>query len=278
MSYAHLSVEPVAQSHGHIALVTFNRPAKANALNDELLEEIESVALGFRDDAETRVVIFTGAGKHFSSGADLTDPGDRHRGPLVLRRRRARIGERAIRALFDMDQITIAAWNGAAMGGGACIATAVDLRVGAQDCFMQYPEIDIGMNLMWQSLPLCVHLVGPARAKQLVVGGERIPAETLLAWGALDALVPSSELLARAQELASRYAAKPPIAAQMIKRSINHISSALDQSIMHMDADQNLLTQATEDRAAAVAAHLRTIEGASEAKGKGAPETQFSGN
>ena len=116
MSYAHLSVEQVADSHGQIALVRFNRPAKANALNYDLLEEIESVALGFRDDAETRVVVFTGAGQPFSSGADLSDPGERYRGPLVLRRRRARIGERAIRALFGMDQITIAAWNGAMHG------------------------------------------------------------------------------------------------------------------------------------------------------------------
>ena len=98
-------------------------------------------------------------------------------------------------ALYDIDQITIAAWNGAAMGGGACIATALDFRIGADDCFMQYPEIDIGLNLMWQSLPLCTRLVGAARAKRLVAGGERIHAPTLLQWGALDDLVPRPELL-----------------------------------------------------------------------------------
>ena len=76
------------------------------------------------------------------------------------------------------------------MGGGACIATALDLRIGADDCFMQYPEIDLGMNLMWQSLPLCIHLVGPARAKRLVIGGERVFAPTLLQWGVLDECVP----------------------------------------------------------------------------------------
>ncbi len=108
----------------------------------------DHAALSFRDDVETRVVVFTGAGKHFSSGADLKDPGDEYRVPFVLRRRRNRIGERVIRALTEMDQITIAAWNGGALGGGACITTALDFRVRADDCFMQYPEIDIGMNLM----------------------------------------------------------------------------------------------------------------------------------
>ena len=251
-TYRNLTVD----RRGHVAVVTFNRPDKANALNYDHLQEIEQVALAFRDDADTRAVVFTGAGKHFSSGADLTDPGDAYRGPLALRRRRARIGERAIRALLDIDQITVAAWNGAAMGGGACVATALDFRIGAHDCFMQYPEIDIGVNLMWQSLPLITHLVGPARAKRLVAGGERITAETLLAWGALDELTTRDTLVDRALDMAGHYAAKPPIAAQMIKRSVNAITGALDRSIMHMDADQNLFTQGTADRARAIEAYL----------------------
>ena len=176
MDYQHLQIERGA---GHIATIRFNRPGKANALNFEHLSEIEHAALSFREDAATRVVIFAGAGKHFSSGADLTDPGDAYKVPLVQRRRRMRIGERTIEAILDMDQITIAAWQGAAMGGGACIATACDFRIGADDAFMQYPEIDIGVNLMWKSLPLIVNLVGPGRAKRLVVGAERVHAAAL---------------------------------------------------------------------------------------------------
>ncbi len=241
---------------GHVAVVTFNRPDKANALNYELLLEIEQAALSFREDLEVRVVIFTGAGKHFSSGADLSDPGEAYRAPLALRRRRSRIGERAIQALHQMDQITIAAWNGAAMGGGACITTAVDFRVGAADCFMQYPEVDIGVNLMWKSLPLIVRLAGPARAKRLVAGGERISAPTLLEWGILDELVPGESLLERARAMAARYVNKPPVAVQMIKQSVNQIAGALDTAIMHMDVDQNLFAQTTADRRAAIEAYL----------------------
>jgi len=70
MDYQHLAVS----RDGAIATVTFNRPEKANALNYGILEEIERVALSFREDIETRVVIFTGAGRHFSAGFDLTDP------------------------------------------------------------------------------------------------------------------------------------------------------------------------------------------------------------
>ncbi len=252
MSYEHLTVE----RDGAISRVRFNRPERANALHYEHLKEIADVARSFGEDAETRVVVFTGNGRHFSSGADLTDAGDAYRVPLVQRRRRMRAGEQAIEAILAIDQITIAAWNGAAMGGGACIATACDFRVGADDCFMQYPEVDIGLNLMWKSLPLLVNLVGPSRAKQLVAGGIRVHAEQLLAWGILDDLAPRAELEARALEMAEHYAAKPPVAVQMIKQSTNQIANALNHAIMHMDVDQNLFLGGTEDRKAAIAAYL----------------------
>ena len=89
-----------------------------------------------------------------------------------------------------------------------------------------------------------------------MVGSERIQATQLERWGVLDELVPNAELLGAAEACAKRYAAKPPIAAQMIKRSVNRIVSALDASIMHMDADQNLLTQQTKDRDRAIEAYL----------------------
>ncbi|NKB56397.1 MAG: enoyl-CoA hydratase/isomerase family protein [Alphaproteobacteria bacterium] len=250
MEYRHIKVD----RGGEIATVTFNRPEVANALNARHLQEIEHAALSFRDDAEARVVIFEGAGKHFTSGADLSErqPADDR---LVVQRQKRRIGQRCIQALLDMDQITIAAWTGAAMGGGACIASALDFRVGAEDCFMSFPEILIGVPLMWQSLPICVHLMGPARAKRIVISGEHVRGPTLLEWGVLDEMVATGAVSDTAMEWAKRYAAQPPIAAQMIKRSVNAISGALDRSIMHMDFDQHLLASGTEDAAIAVASY-----------------------
>jgi enoyl-CoA hydratase/carnithine racemase len=253
MAYQHLRVERA----DHVAVVTFNRPECANALDRAHLEEIEHCALAFREDAETRVVIFTGAGRHFSSGADLREFGAVSAEPMVLRRRRARMGERALHAVLGIDQITIGAWNGGALGGGACLATAMDFRIGADDCFIQYPEIDLGLNLMWQSLPLTVRLFGAARAKRLVIGGERVGAATLLEWGVLEEITPPDAVVARARAFASRYVDKSPVAAQMIKRSINQVAGALDRALMHMDADQNLLTHTTHDQKAAAAAYAR---------------------
>ena len=107
---------------------------------------------------------------------------------------------------------------------------------------------------MWQSLPLCVRLIGPARAKRMIMLGAKEDAQTLLNWGFLDEVVPGSELEVRAFEMAKQYAAQPPIATQMIKQSINVVSNALDQAIMHMDTDQNILTTLTDDRAEGIKA------------------------
>ncbi len=155
----------------HIAVVTLNRPDSRNALNAELLTEIEQAVLSFRDDADTRVVIFTGNGRHFCAGADIAELTPDPDESLVARRRRLRLGERVMRALLGMDQISVCAWNGGAIGGGGCLATATDFRIGAEDCFLHYPEIDLGFNLMWQSLPRTgtggnTVAVGPARTNR----------------------------------------------------------------------------------------------------------------
>ena len=259
MDYQHISVE----RGDEIAVVTFNRPERANALNQRHIEEIEHAALSFREDAVTRVVLFRGAGKHFTSGADLNErqPGENPE-PLMIRRQRRRAGQRCIQAILEMDQITIGAWTGAAMGGGACIAAAMDFRIGAEDCFMSFPEILIGVPLMWQALPLCVRLMGASRAKRMVISGEHVRGPTLLDWGVLDDMVPTDQVEGRAMEWAERYAAQAPVAAQMIKRSVNAISTALDRSIMHMDFDQHLLASSMEDTAEAITSYREKRKGA----------------
>jgi enoyl-CoA hydratase/carnithine racemase len=259
INYKYLKVE----KKGHVAVVTLNRPEQLNALSADLMEEIIQAARLFHEDEETRVVIFTGAGNCFSAGVDLTD--EKFAQGLVnasnLKKLRfLGLGPRMIRAVYEMDQITIAAVNGAAMGGGACIAAACDFRIGAENCRVGYPEVGLGMNLSWAALPMCVHLIGPVRAKQMVILAEKVGAKTLLAWGFLDQVVPATELMAATQAMAGKYAGQPPIAAQMVKRSVNAIASALDNAVMHMDADQFLLTTQTKDYLEGLSAFLEKRE------------------
>jgi enoyl-CoA hydratase/carnithine racemase len=255
MTYTNLTV----QREGPVAVVTLARPDKLNTLSLDLMEELERVTEEFQDDLDTRVVIFAGRGRHFSGGADLSDPrrAEAARAPLLSRQRSAALGPRLTRKLMEMNQITIAAINGGALGGGAVIVSALDFRIAGESAFVAYPEINLGMSLSWLGLPLCVRLVGPARAKRMVILGRREPAKTLLAWGFVDEVVPDEDLADRAVALANDYARQPPIAAQMIKRSVNAISSALDAAVMHMDADQLLLSHLSEDHAEAVKAFFK---------------------
>jgi len=255
--YQHLEIERM----GNITIVWLNRPAAANALNTDIMTEVEMVSRSFLDDEETRVVIFAGRGKHFSAGADLKEPPAEESPSMIVRRRRAGLGGRMIKAILEINQVTIAAVHGAALGGGACIPTACDFRIGTGSCVMGYPEVNLGINLQWTSLPLAVRLVGPARAKRMIMLGLHENAETLLEWGMLDQVVDDDELMTAALEMARAYAGQPPIAMQMIKQSINAVANALDPAVMHMDVDQNILTTLTEDRSEAIAAFFEKREG-----------------
>ena len=224
-----------------------SRPDKLNALNSEMMSEIESLSRDFLNYEDIRVVIFSGQGKHFSAGMDLKDDRVISKN-LVKRRREVGLGGRMIKAILEINQITIASIHGVALGGGACIASACDFRIASEDSFCGYPEINLGMNLQWLSLPLCVRLIGPARAKRMVMLGKHEDALTLLNWGFLDKVVPLDDLESASFEYAEGYANQAPAAVQMIKKSINALSNQNDSAIMHMDVDQFLLTSASEDR------------------------------
>jgi enoyl-CoA hydratase/carnithine racemase len=243
---------------GHIMTLMLNRPEAMNALSSGLMEEIEQASRELLNDEKTRVVVVRGSGKHFSAGADLKE--SRLARNMVMQRRDFALGARMIRAITEIQQVTIAAIHGVALGGGACILTACDFRIATDDAVCGYPEVNLGMNLMWQSLPLCLRLIGPARAKRMIMLGDKENAETLLGWGFLDQVVPVSELDQAVDQMAARYAGQPPAAMQMIKQSINAVSSGMDQAIMHMDADQNMLTARSEDRVEGMTAFFEKRE------------------
>lgn len=245
MEYQNLIVE----RNDGVAVVTLNRPAANNTLSVDLMLELEALADDFQSDLETRAVVFTGAGKNFCLGADVLDPKQLSisTGPVLKRYRGFSIGPRMITKLNGIPQITIAAINGVCLGGGTCIASALDFRLGADNCKCGLPENNLGMNLSWLALPLIVNLIGPAKAKRFVILSQNEPARTLQEWGWLDDVAPADQLTERALEMARTYAAKAPLTTQMIKRSVNTLVQALDQPIMHMDSDQYILASLTDD-------------------------------
>ena len=244
----------ITERLGDVLILTLNRPSASNALNPALMSAIEAFGRSMLEDP-ARALVIRGAGRHFCAGADLKAPVSEV--SLVQRRRNAQLGGRMLKAILEIPQVTIAAVQGAALGGGLCIPTACDFRIAAETAIAGYPEVNLGMNLMWQSVGLCTRLVGPARAKRMIMLGERFDAQTLVNWGLWDEAVPLASLNDRALTLAETYATQPPIAVQMIKQTINQISGALDQAILHMDADQNLLTATSADRTLGIQGFLQ---------------------
>lgn len=241
---------------GAIATLTLTRGDKRNAVNTELMQQLIDACRAFEADEQTRAVIFAAEGRDFSIGADLTQPRFQaaETPSLLMRRRTTELGAMLMRAIQEIHQPTICAIQGIATGAGACITSACDFRIGAENARIGYGEVKLGINLMWNAVPVCVHLVGPARAKRMIMTGKLFDARTLEAWGFLDEVAPVADLGAVAVRWAQEYAALPPIAVQMIKRSINMIAGPLDRAIMHMDTDQWLLTSTTGDFREAVTA------------------------
>ncbi len=245
MKYEYLTVE----KYEGIAVVSLNRPGSNNTLSVDLMLELEALADELQSDLDTRAVVFTGTGKNFCLGADVMDPKQAEiaTGPVLKRYRGYSVGPRMITKLNQIPQITIAAINGICLGGGTCIASALDFRIGADNCRCGLPENNLGMNLSWLALPLITNLLGPAKAKRFVILSKNESAQTLYNWGWLDEIIPADKLKERAVEMAKEYAAKAPLTTQMIKRSVNTLVQALDQPIMHMDSEQFILSTMTED-------------------------------
>jgi len=237
------------KKEGHICWVYLDRTDAMNALSTDVLKEFTEFNATLKDDLESRVVIYAGKGDHFSAGADLKE---KQKQVSKLEAWRRNFGKPAIWSFLEVDQITIAVIDGYCLGGAACIASACDFRIASNKAILGYPEINLGINLNWLGLPLAVRLIGPAKAKKIVIGGENENAETLLSWGFYDEVHPKDKLFEAARKMAELYASKPPMAAQMIKRSVNELTYSGDNAIMHMDYDQTLLTHETKDRKEAV--------------------------
>jgi enoyl-CoA hydratase len=166
-----VTIEKGLGPEGRIAVVRFDRGDGINALSPEAMRQLTNAARSFEDDGDTSVVVLTGGPKAFSAGFDLKDPEGRLRKSMDLGslRRHLKLGPRLSRAWQEMEQITIGAIEGFCIGGGVALAVALDFRVMGRDAHLRVPEIGLGMNMSWQSVPRMLHLMGPARTKQAVI-------------------------------------------------------------------------------------------------------------
>ena len=248
----------LARANG-LATVTLDRGSYGggmNPLSAEAMEGLRDVARWLKTDIETHCVIVTGA-RVFSIGADLKDP-DMHTHGLdtLTQRQKLLLGPDMCAAWEALEQVTISAMERYAIGGALALAVSCDWRVASADCDIHLPEVPLGINMSWQANPRISALIGPSRAKQLVILGENIGAETAAQWGLVDKVTAAGGALAAAQELAAKVLALPPVPVRMSKQAINAQAHALNHLSSFMDREQYALLTGSEDNKAAVRAAM----------------------
>lgn len=186
-------IETNASGEGFFT-ITLNRPDKANALTPDMISALIAAVRGAVEGG-ARAIMLTGRGKVFSAGADL----DAARAGLAT----SPLWEELSSAIADAPALTIAALNGTAAGGALGMVLACDLRIAVTGTKIFYPVMKLGYLPQPSDPGRLRALVGPARAAMILMAGQRIEAETALAWGLLDRIVPGDELLSTAEALAA---------------------------------------------------------------------------
>ncbi|MDZ4089072.1 MAG: enoyl-CoA hydratase/isomerase family protein [Tabrizicola sp.] len=189
--------------------ITLARPEKANALTETMLESLASAVLG----ASAKVLILTGEGKVFSAGADL----DGMKAGLGL----SPAWEAASAAIAAFPGLSIAALNGTLAGGAMGVALACDLRIAVPSATFFYPVMRLGYRPQPSDPGRLAALVGPSRAKMILLAGQRIDAETALSWGLIDRICPPDTLNDTAMSLAEQALAADPGHVAVLKRMTN---------------------------------------------------------
>ena len=198
--------------HADHALLVLNRPDKANSLTGDMLRALTAHLDEISANDQIRATFLTGTGKVFSAGADL----DEARTGLAKSPEWERLSAR----MATMPCLTVAALNGTLAGGAFGMVLACDLRIAVPEARFFYPVMKLGFLPQPSDPRRLTQLIGAARARMILMAGQKIDASEALAWGLVDRLVPAPSLMAAAQELASDCLAADPGHVMAIKAMI----------------------------------------------------------
>ena len=223
-------------SDGPASRILLNRPEPLNAWNEQFGLDLLDAGRKVADDDSIRALLVTGAGRGFSSGADLKEQrGSGEDGLPDLSARLREIYHPIITGLREMPKPVVAAVNGPAVGIGCSLALAADLIVAAESAYFLLAFVNIGLGLDGGASALLPAMVGHARAFEFAYKGERLPAAKACEWGLVNEVLPREELRDAAGALAARFAAGPPGSYASIKRMIN--ASAYAEFEAHLDVE-----------------------------------------
>lgn len=204
---------------GAVAMLTLNRPQRLNAINKQMLGEIEAALDAAEADDSIRALVVKGAGGNFSSGFDLKEQMEaRPSGHPVWREILDRDFS-AVTRFWSLSKPTIAAVNGYCLAGGCELALCCDITIAADDATFGEPELRFGAGIVVMILPW---LVGPKRAKEIILTGlDRVSAQEALDWGLVNRLAPAADVESTALAMARHIAVIDPSLVRQTKRAIN---------------------------------------------------------
>jgi enoyl-CoA hydratase/carnithine racemase len=212
---------------GAVAIIRLDRDEKLNAISSAMEREL-STALAADDVRTSRAVVIAGAGRAFSAGADITEFAERD--PDAILRYYRETGN-VYEEFASLPQATVAAIHGYCLGGGLELALAADFRVADASAVLGFPEVGIGILPSSGGTLRATRLVGPGRARELILLGDRVSAADALAFGLVTEV--ADDAPARALELARRLAELPPAAVAVAKAAIDAATeSSRDVALM----------------------------------------------
>ena len=241
------------EQDGFVGVITINRPKALNALNSQVLEELEETFKAVDLEA-TRALVLTGAGeKSFVAGADIGEMStlSKAEGEAFGKK-----GNDIFRMIETFPIPVIAAVNGFALGGGCEISMSCDIRICSENAIFGQPEVGLGITPGFGGTQRLARIIGVGMAKQLIYTARNIKAEEAYRIGLVNAVYPQEELLDQAKKLASIIAANAPIAVRNCKKAINDgLDANMDDAIV---IEEKLFGDCfeTEDQQAAMANFL----------------------
>lgn len=245
-----------------VGTITLNRPDRRNALNHEMLPDLEEAVSGLAANDSVRAIVLTGAGESFCSGVDTSElAGGTHPGPHTpgpggpdALRRGFEQSHRIVVSIFNIEKPVIAAIRGSAVGAGLDIACACDMRIASPDARFSAAYIKVGLFPGYGGVWFYPRLFGMAKAAEMMLTGDFLGAEEALEAGFLNKIVPAEEVLPAAHQLAERIAAGPPIAIRLAK-TMMHRSLGIDlASALQLSAAAEAITLSSADHVEGMAA------------------------
>jgi 2-(1,2-epoxy-1,2-dihydrophenyl)acetyl-CoA isomerase len=250
MSYEHIRVE---HSHAAVATITLARPQTLNALSAPMLDELRT-AVEESGRSGARCLLITGEGRGFSSGADLVGAGglpadagealDKHFNPLI-------------EAVFGLEIPVVAAVNGPAAGAGCSLALAADIVIAARSAYFLQAFVNIGLIPDAGATWLLPRLAGRARAIEMMMLGERVPAEQAQAWGMISRVVEDEHLASEAVALATHLAQGPTRAFSLIRKLARNAEQLSLSEALAAERDAQRAAGYTKDFKNAVLAFVK---------------------